>query len=77
MSFLDNLESDLKNLEKQEDRDPEAQKQRKAKRESVLAAAPWASGVTAKPAICGHLKTGHRERSKTKLFYPSTQLKAS
>src|SRR5260370_7855051 len=42
MSFLDNLESALKNMESREERDPGARKRRDSERASVLAAAPSA-----------------------------------
>ncbi len=45
MGFLDNLENNLKSLESQEDRQGDAERQRRARenaRSNALAAAPWA-----------------------------------
>jgi len=42
MSFLDNLESKMKDLESREERDAGAKKRRDSERASRLAAAPWA-----------------------------------
>ncbi len=42
MSFLDNLENNLKALENREERDPQAGQRREEERERALAEAPWA-----------------------------------
>ncbi len=42
MSFLDNLESSLKNLESQEERDPREHQRRQDERTRAVAVGPWA-----------------------------------
>jgi len=79
MGFLDNLESDLKNLEKQEERDPEAQKRRNAERASVLAVAPWAEKLKKSPYTQDVLATAarmsHQLRSRIQVAWLDTTLK--
>src|SRR3954468_735070 len=43
MSFLDNLENSLKNLESREERDPNAAHRRSEERARTMAVAPWAA----------------------------------
>lgn len=47
MGFLDNLEDNLKSLERQEERDLSAHERREAERADALAAAPWAEKLKA------------------------------
>jgi len=68
MSFLDNLENDLKALESRSERDPEALKREAAARESArslaLEIAPYAEALRNGPFIDGLLtacrNVGHR-----------------
>lgn len=70
MSFLDNLENDLKALESRSERDPEALKREAAARESArslaLEIAPYAEALRNGPFIDGLLtacrNVGHRRR---------------
>jgi hypothetical protein len=68
MSFLDNLENSLKNLESREERDPNAAQRRSEERERMLAAAPWAeqlkSSQFTKLLFEKAAETGHRLRTK-------------
>jgi hypothetical protein len=79
MSFLDNLESTLKNLESREERDPEAQKRREAERASVLATAPWAEKLKKSPytqdVLASAARIGHQTRSKIHVAWLDTTLK--
>jgi hypothetical protein len=70
MSFLDNLESSLKNLESQEERDPREHQRRQEERTRAAAVGPWAerlktSAYTQKlfeeAALAGH-------RIRTKIY---------
>jgi hypothetical protein len=63
MSFLDNLESSLKNLESQEERDPREHQRRQEERKRAVAVGPWAEQLKNGPytqklfeqaAIAGH-----------------------
>ena len=63
MSFLDNLESSLKNLESQEERDPREHQRRQDERKRAASIAPWAEQLKNAPftqklfdeaAIAGH-----------------------
>jgi hypothetical protein len=79
MGFLDNLETDLKNLEKQEERNPEAQKRRNAERASVLAAAPWAEKLKKSPytqdVLAGAARVSHQIRRRIQIAWLDTALK--
>ncbi|HXB22312.1 MAG TPA: hypothetical protein VNV88_13065, partial [Candidatus Solibacter sp.] len=79
MSFLDNLESNLKNLESREERDPDAQKRRDSERASALAAAPWAEKLKNSPYTQEVLKSaaqiGFQTRSKIHVAWLDTTLK--
>src|SRR5260370_36692972 len=66
MSFLDNLESALKNMESREERDPGARKRRDSERASVLAAAPWAEKLKNSSFIQEVGKTADRIRYQTR-----------
>ncbi|HEV3039922.1 MAG TPA: hypothetical protein VHA33_19300 [Candidatus Angelobacter sp.] len=79
MSFLDNLESNLKNLESREERDPGAKKRRDSERASALAAAPWAEKLKNGPYTQDVLKTaaqiGFQIRTKIHVTWLDTTLK--
>jgi hypothetical protein len=68
MSFLDNLEDNLKSLESQEEKDPAEQERREEKRNLALAAAPWAERLKAAPFTQALFEqatiTGRRLRTK-------------
>jgi len=68
MSFLDNLENNLKSLESREERDPAEYERREQKRNFAKAAAPWAAKLKAAPftqALFEHATVaGHRLRTK-------------
>jgi hypothetical protein len=68
MSFLDNLENNLKSLEEREERDPAEYERREIKRNFIRAAAPWAAKLKAAPftqALFEHATAaGHRLRTK-------------
>ena len=49
MDFLDSLESSLKSLEAQEERDPAAQRRQQDRREQAAAIAPWAEKLKNAP----------------------------
>jgi hypothetical protein len=49
MSFLDNLESSLKNLESQEERDPREHQRRQEERKRSVAVGPWAEQLKTGP----------------------------
>lgn len=70
MSFLDNLENSLKNLEAHDERDPGEQRRKEDERSRAQAAAPWAEKLKTAPytqrlfeqaAIAGH-------RIRTKIY---------
>ena len=70
MSYLDNLESSLKNLESQEERDPREHQRRQEERTRAVAVGPWAEQLKTGPytqklfeqaAIAGH-------RIRTKIY---------
>lgn len=70
MSFLDNLENSLKNLESREERDPGEQQRKADERAKARAAAPWADKLKTseytqrlfeQAAIAGH-------RIRTKIY---------
>ncbi len=79
MSFLDNLESALKNMESREERDPGARKRRDSERASVLAAAPWAEKLKNSSYIQEVVKSaariGYQTRSKIRVAWLDTTLK--
>jgi hypothetical protein len=79
MGFLDNLESDLKSLEKQEERDPAAQKRRNAERASELAVAVWAERLKKSPyaqdVLAEAARLSHQIRSRIQVTWMDTGLK--
>jgi hypothetical protein len=68
MSFLDNLESSLKNLESQEERDPREHLRRQEERKRAVAAGPWAEQLKTGPYTQKLFEeaalAGHRIRTK-------------
>jgi hypothetical protein len=68
MGFLDNLESSLKSLESQEERDPGVNQRRQDDRSRALAIAPWADELRSSPYTQALFEKatmmGHRLRMK-------------
>ncbi len=68
MSFLDNLESSLKNLEALEERDPREHQRRQDERKRAAAVAPWAdelrNGPFTQKLFDQAAVAGHRIRTK-------------
>ena len=79
MSFLDNLENSLKNLESREERDPNAAQRRDEERARTLAAAPWAERLKnsefTKKLLEQAAVTGHRLRTKIYVAWLDTTLR--
>ena len=80
MSFLDNLENNLKSLESREEgADAESAKQRDARRQKALAAAPWAERLKSDPYTAELLKqatrAGYQARTKVHLAWLGTTLR--
>ncbi len=79
MSFLDNLESNLKDLESKEERDPGARKKRDAERASALAAAPWAEKLKSSPytqeVLNSAARLGFQTRNRINVAWLGTTLK--
>ena len=79
MSFLDNLENSLKNLESREERDPNARQRRDEERARTLAAAPWAEQLKnskfTKTLLEQAAVTGHRLRTKIYVAWLDTTLR--
>jgi len=68
MSYLDNLESSLKSLESQEERDPREHQRRQEERQRVVAVGPWAEELKTSPYTQKLLEAsaiaGHKIRTK-------------
>jgi hypothetical protein len=83
MSFSDNLENDLKNLESRDERDPAAamhlQRKRMSQRAMVLAAAPHAESLKSGKFTAGLLSSatriGHGLRTKVNIFWMGSTLR--
>jgi hypothetical protein len=79
MSFLDNLESNLKALESQDQGGIDESKRREADRERAIAAAPWAeqlkNGPFAPALIQQAIRAGHTRRTKVHLAWIGTTLR--
>jgi len=83
MSFSDNLENDLKNLESQEERDPVSvarnQQRKQSNRANVLAAAPNAeklrSGKFTSGLLTHSTRIGHGLRTKVNIIWLGTTLR--
>jgi hypothetical protein len=78
MSYLDNLENSLKNLENQEERDPNAQKRRMDDQARARATAPWAdklkSSEYTKKLFDEAALAGHRMRAKVYMSWLDSTL---
>ena len=79
MSFLDNLENSLKNLESREERDPNAASRRSEERARTIAIAPWAEQLKnsefTKVLLEKAAQTGHRLRTKIYVAWLDTTLR--
>jgi hypothetical protein len=79
MSFLDNLESNLKTLESREERSTDNHQRREAERQQALAAAPWADQLRSSPftekLFSEAALTGHRLRQKIYLTWLGEKLR--
>jgi hypothetical protein len=79
MSFLDNLESNLKALESQDQGGIDESKRREADRERAIAAAPWAERLKNGPftpaLIQQAIRAGHTRRTKVHLAWIGTTLR--
>jgi len=68
MSYLDNLESSLKNLESREERDPREHQRRQEDRTRAVAVGPWAEELKTGPYTQKLFEqaalAGHRIRTK-------------
>lgn len=83
MSYLDNLENQLKSLERQEERDPEKvareRQNKEAARQHALAAAPYANELRTgafTQALLGHAtRIGFKSRVKVQPVWMDTTLR--
>jgi hypothetical protein len=79
MSFLDNLENSLKNLESREERDTNAANRRSEERARTMAVAPWAAQLKnsqfTKVLLEKAAQTGHRLRTKIYVAWLDTTLR--
>ncbi len=73
MGYLDNLESSLKSLETQEERDGSERQRRQSDRSRSLAIAPWSeklrNSAYTKDLFDKAVATGHRRRTKVYLAW--------
>jgi hypothetical protein len=80
MSFLDNLESSLKNLENRDERDGSRERERRQlDKQSAMAAAPYAEVIKTGPFTKGLLdhavRIGHVSRTKVNLSWVGSTLR--
>jgi hypothetical protein len=79
VSFLDNLENNLKALEGREEGGLEGNRRREAERERALAVAPWAERLKASPFTSGLMQAatvaGRQRRTKVNLLWLDTTLR--
>ena len=79
MSFLDNLEDNLKSLENLETGGIDESRRRDAERERALAAAPWAERLKAGPFVPALMQqatvAGYKRRIKINLMWIGTSLR--
>ena len=79
MSFLDNLENNLKALENREEGGIDESRRRDADRERALAVAPWAERLKASPFTSAVMKqatlAGRERRIKVNLIWLATTLR--
>lgn len=83
MSFLDNLENNLKAMESRDEKDPtrvrEQQEAREAEKQAALRAAPFAEALKKSPFVDGLLTAcrvaGHRQRLMVRPTWIGTTLR--
>jgi len=79
MSFLDNLENNLKSLERQDERDTSGHQRREADRAEALASAPWAEKLKTSPYTQELMNKaameGHRLRAKVYMTWLGNTLR--
>src|ERR1700683_2672080 len=79
MSFLDNLEDNLKALESLEAGGLDDSKRREAERERAIAAAPWAERLKSGPYVKALMREltrmGHSRRMKVNFIWIGTTLR--
>ncbi|HUS08428.1 MAG TPA: hypothetical protein VMZ52_19140 [Bryobacteraceae bacterium] len=79
MSFLDNLEDNLKALERQEEKDPKERVRREKEQAQTLAASPWAHKLKASPytqELLNHAsRAGQQMRAKLYIAWMDTVLR--
>lgn len=79
MSYLDNLENTLKNLESRNEPDPLTNERREAERANALAAAPWAdrlkSGAFTTNLMDAAAVMGHKLRAKVYMAWLGNTLR--
>ena len=79
MSFLDNLENNLKALENREQGGIDESRRRDSERERALAVAPWAERLKASPFTSAVMKqatlAGRERRIKVNLIWLATTLR--
>ncbi len=79
MSFLDNLENNLKALEGREQSGPEDRRMRERDRAAAIEAAPWAEKLKTGPWTAEFMKQaariGHERRTKVFIAWIGTSLK--
>jgi hypothetical protein len=79
MGFLDNLENNLKSLERQDERDTSVHERRQAERADALAVAPWAEKLKTSPftkdLMNKAVEAGHHIRTKVYMTWLGTTLR--
>ncbi len=79
MSFLDNLENNLKALENREEKDAQAHERRERDRAAALAAAPHAEALKKSPFVETLLTAartlGHQQRTMVRFAWIGTTLR--
>ncbi len=79
MSFLDNLENNLKAMEERDQAGPEDRRQRDLDRAAAIAAAPWADKLKSGPWTQDLFKqaavVGHEKRTKIFIAWVGASLK--
>jgi hypothetical protein len=79
MSFLDNLENNLKTLEGRDERDPNERRRRDAEQEQARAAAPFAEKLRTAPwtqeLLALATQAGYRQRLKVHIAWLGTTLR--
>ncbi|MDQ6663983.1 MAG: hypothetical protein M3Z23_06280 [Acidobacteriota bacterium] len=79
MSFLDNLESNLKSLESRDERSPADNRRRDSERARTLAEAPWARRLKESPytrrLLSEATRAGHKLRAKVYIAWIDTTLR--